>query len=578
MTNPAHSAQFKNRSGPLLNQWDLLILIFVFGLFAAFVWGAQQMTSPYALGEKLPISLEPGMLPMYALRTVIRMAIALALSLLVTFIFGTLAAKSRRAERIILPLIDILQSVPVLGFLSITIIGFIMLFPNSLLGPECAAIFAIFTAQVWNMILSFYQSLRTIPKDLQEAANVFRLSPWKRFWRLEVPYAMPPLIWNVMISLSAGWFFVVASEAITVNNQEILLPGIGSYIHIATLQSNYTALAQAIFAMFVVILIYDQLIFHPLIVWSEKFKHQPNQEIEGSGTWFLNLLHRARLTYWLHQGLNYLSDLFSHLLVRHIPHRTLPPRVKRAISWSWSAVWQSLVLIMMIASLYYLALLIHQHFTLHEITHTFWLGLITAFKIAILIIIASMIWIPVGVWIGLRPRFAPLMQPIVQFLAAFPVNVFYPIAFMLIFTFNLNIEVWSSLLMILGTQWYILFNVIAGASTIPHDLHLATQNYGVTGWAWWRSFILPGIFPYYVTGAMAAAGGCWNASILADVVQWGDKTLRAQGLGGYIDQATQTGDFARIALGIAVMCLYVVVINRLLWSRLYQLAEERFHV
>lgn len=568
----------QSKSSFPLNQWDLIILVLLFGVLASLVWGAQQMAAPYELGKHIPISLEPSMLVGYSISTIIRMAIALFFSLLFTFTVATLAAKSHRAERFILPFIDIMQSVPILGFLSITILAFIYLFPGSQLGPECAAIFAIFTSQVWNMALSFYQSLRTVPKDLKEAADMFRLSPWQRFWRLEVPFATPSLIWNMMMSLSAGWFFVVASEAISVNNQSITLPGIGSYIYVATQQSNYTAISYAILTMLIIILVYDQLIFRPLIAWSEKFKIESNPETDTE-TWFLNLLHRAHLIHYVIYSFRYLRDLIT------IPffskkHKTisLPPRVQHALSWTMVTFWNSVLFIGIVGSSLILARFIYTEVHLSEVLQVFGLGAITAVKIAILVCLCSLFWVPIGVWIGLKPKVAAFIQPIAQFFAAFPANLVYPVLYMLILKYDLNINIWASPLLILGTQWYILFNVVAGASNLPQELHLVAQNYGLRGWIWWRKLILPAIFPYYITGAMTAVGGSWNASIVAEVVNWGGETLHSTGLGSYIAQYTSVGDFPRIGLGIAVMSIYVIVINRFVWQKLYDFAEERFHI
>ncbi|MFI4937319.1 MAG: ABC transporter permease [Candidatus Berkiellales bacterium] len=577
MPNTPYYTKPKTQTGLFLNQWDVIILLLLFGLLAILVFGAQQMTIPYHLGDRLPISLDPSMLPHYAIRTVIRMAIALFFSLLFTFTIATLAAKNERAEKFILPFIDIMQSVPVLGFLSITVLGFVYLFPGSLLGPECAAIFAIFTSQVWNMALSFYQSLRTVPKELREAANLYHLTPWQQFWRLEVPFATPSLIWNTMMSLSAGWFFVVASEAISVNNQFITLPGIGSYIYMATTQGNYAAIGYVILTMFLVILIYDQLIFRPLIVWSEKFKLESNPETDTE-TWFLNLLQRARLTYYFMKMLRHLRDWITTPSSRQYPKKELPLKYRKALTWTAITFWNSILFISLVGSCILLGYFIYSTVTLTEVAKVFGFGLITALKITVLVILTSFIWVPIGVWIGLKPKVASIMQPIAQFLAAFPANLVYPVLFMLILNYDLNINLWSTPLIILGTQWYILFNVVAGASNLPQEFHLVAQNYGVKGWLWWRKLILPAIFPYYITGAMTAVGGSWNASIVAEIVQWGGKTLQAIGLGGYITHFTSVGNFPRIALGIAVMSLYVIVINRLLWHKLYRFAEERYHL
>lgn len=578
MTKKQYYAQPQRKTSFFFNQWDFIIFILLFGLLAALAWGAQHMSKPYQLGESIPITLDPRALPQYAISTIIRMGIALFFSLLFTFTVGTLAAKSRRAEKFILPFIDIMQSVPILGFLSISILAFIYLFPGSRLGPECAAIFVIFTSQVWNMVLSFYQSLKTIPKELNEASKMFHLSAWQRFWRLEVPFATPSLIWNMMMSLSAGWFFVVASEAISVNNHNIMLPGIGSYIMMASKESDYTAIGYVILAMFLVILIYDQLIFRPLISWSEKFKLEPNLEVESTGTWFLTIIQRSHITLWINKLQQRIRDLLTIRKPSPKPKKQLPPKMKQALSWTAITFWNTVLLLSILGSTFMLIRFIYTELSLHEVLEVFQLGLVTTVKVTILIIICSIIWVPVGVWIGLNPKLSKAVQPLAQFLAAFPANLVYPVLFMLIVTYNLNVNIWTAPLMILGTQWYILFNVIAGASAIPLEFRLAAKNYGVKGWLWWRKVILPAIFPYYVTGAMTAAGGCWNASIVADVVEWKQTTLHATGIGAYITEFTTVGDFPRIALGISVMCIYVIVLNRLIWHKLYELSEERYLV
>tara|TARA_R110002110_G_scaffold415807_1_gene656403 strand:+ start:8195 stop:9937 length:1743 start_codon:yes stop_codon:yes gene_type:complete len=579
MAKKQYYAQPQRKTSFFFNQWDIIILLLVFGLFAALTWGGQRMTAPYQLGESIYISLDPRMLPQYAISTVIRMAIALFFSLLFTFTVATLAAKNKRAEKFILPFIDIMQSVPILGFLSISILAFIYFFPGSRLGPECAAIFVIFTSQVWNMALSFYQSLKTIPKELNEASKMFHLSAWQRFWRLEVPFATPSLIWNMMMSLSAGWFFVVASEAISVNNQNIMLPGIGSYIMKASQESDYAAIGYVLLTMFLVILIYDQLIFRPLVSWSEKFKLEPNLELESTGTWFLTLIQRSHVTQWLTLLMQRLRDLLTIRKPRTKVHKpSISPKVKQALSWTAITFWNTILLLGILGSTFLLIRFIYTELSLHEVIDVFRLGFITTIKVTILIILCSLFWVPIGVWIGLNPKLTKAVQPMAQFLAAFPANLVYPVLFMLIVTYNLNVDIWTAPLMILGTQWYILFNVIAGATSIPAEYRFAAKNYGVKGWLWWRKIILPAIFPYYVTGAMTAAGGCWNASIVADVVEWKQTTLHAAGIGGYIAEFTTTGDFPRIALGISVMCIYVIVLNRLIWHKLYTLSEERYNV
>jgi NitT/TauT family transport system permease protein len=559
------------------NSWDAIILLLVFGVLTALALGTQNMIGSYHLGEQLPISLDPWKLPHYALNSVVRMAIALCVSFLFTFSIGTLAAKNQKAERIIIPFIDIMQSIPILGFQSISILFFVHLFQGSQLGPECAAVFAIFTSQVWNMVLSFYQSLKTLPKDLRETAAIFQLNAWQKFWRIEVPYAMPTLLWNTMVSLSAGWFFVVASEAISVNNQYITLPGIGSYIHVALLHQNSLAIGYAVFAMFLIILLYDQLIFRPLLTWSERFKIEPNIEIDYEGTWFLNYLHRSLLIRKVNQ---WLLEIKNTVINIQLPKRKthIPIKMRKALQTTSLVIFQLLVVLGTIVSLWLFWNFISNHLSVSEAKQVLFFGLITACKVSFLIVLVSLIWVPIGTFIGLNPKFSRVAQPIAQFAAAFPADILYPLLMMLIITYEVNADLWSTPLMILGTQWYILFNVIAGVQALPLEVRYAAQNYGIKGWLWWKRIILPALFPYYITGAITAAGGCWNASIIADVLKWGDKEIYVTGLGSYIARATAEGDFPRIALGIGIMCLLVTVINRLIWRRLYNLAETRYRM
>jgi NitT/TauT family transport system permease protein len=570
---------FANRDNVsrFINRWDLLLLILIFSLIFFLGWAGKQMASPYQLGEQLPISLAPSILPFYALRTVLRMFIALILSILFTFVIGTLAAKNRRTEQIIIPAIDVLQSVPVLSFLSITVTAFIHLFPGSLLGPECASIFAIFTAQVWNITFGFYQSLKTLPHDLKEAAAMFQLSAWQRFWKVEVPFSMSGLLWNMMMSMSASWFFVVLSEAISVSHQNIRLPGVGSYIALAIERHDLHAVSYAILTMVIVIFLYDQILFRPLIAWSEKFKMEPSPDDQEYQSWLIDLIRGSRLMKRFGHGLAIIKDHFvnTNWLRRHRSRSLKEVDFRRQRHLDW--LWNTLVLLVVLAGGGVLLNFILKELQVREILHVFLLGAATGTRVVILIILSSLIWIPVGVWIGLRPRLAQKIQPIIQFVAAFPANLFYPLFVIAIVRFHLSVEIWVTPLMILGTQWYILFNVIAGASTIPRELYLVADNFGVKGWHWWKRLALPGIFPFYITGAITAAGGAWNASIVAEWVSWGDTTLEATGLGEYIQASTFAGDFPKIALGTMMMCFYVLAFNHLIWRPLYRLAEERFH-
>jgi len=565
----------KSETGISPNRWDGIALVIILAGLAGLAFAATKMHGPYPIGKTNEISLSPSALPGYALHTVLRMFIALFCSLLFTFIIAPLAAKNRQAEKLLIPLIDVLESIPILGVLSITVVAFIQLFPGSRLGPECAAIFAIFTSQVWNMTLSLYQSLRTTPQEFFETASVFHLSRWQQFWRIEVPFAIPALLWNTMVSMSAGWFFVVASEAIAVSNQNILLPGIGSYIRVAIDTENLTAIFYAILTMFIVILLYDQLLFRPLLTWAERFSSSEKTEIQSPRAWFYQLLAKTRWMKFVDMGLSAVTEPLLNASFFNSPILT-----KKSFSSKQNQIailgWNIVLVLFVTGAVSVLWNFISTSVSITEIYQVFYFGAITTLKITLLIILASLVWVPIGVWIGLNPRASQLIQPLTQFLAAFPVNLVYPIAVTLIIHYQLNVEIWSTPLMILGTQWYILFNVIAGSAAIPKELRQVTKNLGVKRWLWWKRLVLPTLFPYYVTGAMIAAGGCWNASIVADVLEWGNHKLVATGLGSYIAEHTRVGDFPRIALGIAVMCFYVLIINHFVWRKLYQFASTHF--
>ena len=565
-------------SWPIPNYWDGLALLLVLAVIVLLGYGANAMMERFDVGQTVPILLNPIKLPYYALRTVLRMLIAMFFSLLFTFIFGTWAAKSRQAERIIIPAVDILQSVPVLGFLTITVAAFVALFRGTLLGPECAALFAIFTAQAWNMALSFYQSLRTIPNDLQEAATMLQSSAWQRFWRVEVPFAMPGLLWNTMMSMSESWIFLVASEAITVAGHNILLPGIGSYIGMAIERADKLAVVYAIIMMIIVIALYDQLLFRPLVAWAEKFSAEVSVGESEVQSWVLNLFQRTRFLRFIG---NYFS-LWGNAIVncRLFCHRP----VRKSVEYSYllrrflTISWNVILILAVVTALYLLMRFILAEVRWSEVLHVFYLGFITGLRVTILLIVSSIVWVPIGVWVGLRPKVSRFVQPLAQFLAAFPANLLFPIVVMLIMRFALNVNICTSPLMILGAQWYILFNVIAGTMVLPKNLHHVVGTLNVKGWLWWKRFMLPGIFPYYITGAITAAGGAWNTSIIAEAVSWGSTHLHATGLGAYIAAISQQGDFPRLALAIMVMSLYVLAFNHGVWRSLYCLAEQRFQL
>ena len=556
----------------LPNAWDIAALLFVFGLLVAVSQGARGTFVPIEALDVEPIRLDPSALPGYALRTTMRMFAALLASILFTFTFAPLAAKSRRAGLILVPMLDILQSVPVLGFLSFTVAFFMGLFPGRVMGLELAAIFAIFTSQAWNMAFSFYQSLTTLPPDLEEATRGFRLTAWQRFWRLEVPFAMPGLVWNTMLSMSAGWFFVVASEAITLGDATWKLPGIGSYVAQALEQKDLGAVGWAIGVMLLVILAYDQLLFRPLVAWSAKFRFETTASATAEDPWMLALLRR---THVLRVAGEWVGDTLSGIGGLRLTLPALRAARARPPSRAGDVAFGVLVIAGVAWAMWRLVDYVAGTLSWGDVGEAVGLGAITLLRVAVLMVLASLLWVPVGVWLGLRPAWARRVQPVAQFLAAFPANLLFPPFVLAIVHFHLNVDIWLTPLMVLGTQWYILFNVIAGAAAFPGDLQEAARNFRVGGWLWWRRVILPGVFPYFVTGAITASGGSWNAAIVAEVASWGDAHLSAHGLGAYIAHATDAGDFHRIVLGVVVMSLYVVTFNRILWRPMFAYASRR---
>ena len=559
----------------LATRWDVAAFIVVLGLIVFLGEASRGLFAPMSQLSATPISLDPRYLPEYAARTTLRMLVALGVSLVFTLTYATWAAKSERAGKLLVPILDVLQSVPILGFISVTTVFFMSLAPGRVLGAEFVAIFAIFTSQAWNMAFSFYQSLRTIPLELSEAAESFRLSPWMRFWQLEVPFGMPALIWNMMMSMSGGWFFVVLSEAVTVGHTTFALPGVGSYVALAIAQKNLPAIGWAIATMLVVILLYDQLLFRPLVAWVDRFRVEQEPGVREPESWALAMMRRSRMIQAANVAFHAAVLWTSRAVKRTDPAETQVTTKPRR---SLDLLWVLLVAAAVGLGLWHIVVVLIKNTSPQEALHVSGLAVLTMLRVFILIALASLIWVPIGVWVGLRPRAAQIVQPIAQFLAAFPANLLFPIAVYGIVTWKLNPDIFLSPLMILGTQWYILFNVIAGASAIPAEMRYAAANFQVTGWLWWRKVALPAVLPFYVTGAITASGGSWNAAIVAELASWGDTQVQARGLGAYIAEATTAGDFHRIILGIGIMSLFVVVINRAFWRPLYYYAERKYRL
>lgn len=555
---------------------DVIVLAAVAVIFWLLIKISQGVTQPIH-GHQITstISTAPSELPYYALRSLFRMFVALFFSVVFTFGFATLAARSRRAEKVMLPLLDILQSVPVLSFLSVTITIWLTLFPHSMLGVECAAIFAVFTSQAWNMTFAFYQSLVTQPRELDEAARLLRLTKWQRFWQLDVPSGMIPLVWNGMMSFGGGWFFLTASEAISVNNKTYVVPGIGSYVGVAAERQQLGRVFLAIGVMIVMIIGVNVIFWRPLTAWAERFRIEDSESAQAPRSLTLDLLRRSRVPQLALAAVRPVTRaLESGTRVFGLAEH--PLQVKAGRRRVIDVVYAVVVIGLICWGLTEMLLYINRTAGLGQFPHTFVLGLATFARVLVLLVFATVVWVPVGVWIGMNPKVNRLAQPVVQVLASFPANFLFPIFTLVLINTGISINIGGIVLMALGAQWYILFNVIAGASAIPNDLREAATNLRLSRVQRWRSVILPSIFAAWVTGAITAAGGAWNASIVAEVVTYGKTTLTATGLGAYIAQSTQHGNFGRMLVGNMVMCIFVVGLNRSFWRRLYRLAETRY--
>jgi len=521
------------------------------------------------------INLDPRNLPNYAARSTLRMFIALGASTVFTFFYAYTAARSARAERLLVPLLDILQSIPVLGFLSVTVTAFIALFRGSLLGLEAASIFAIFTGQAWNMTFSLYQSLRSIPRELDEMATLYRLSRWERFTRLELPVSALGLIWNGMMSFGGGWFFLAASEAISVLNRQYTLPGLGSYVAAAVAAKDLHALAWAIGTMIVLILLIDQFFWKPLVTVADRYKLELSAGEERK-YWLVDLWHSATLPRYAERMVQPVFRWIDRSLSKAT---AFPASIQRQESSKAGDWLYNLSLILISAGLVIAAVrFVLAEVGLGEVGHAAVLGLLTGARVVALLVFSTIVWTPAGVAIGFSPKLARVTQPLVQVLASFPANFLFPFATLGFIRLGISLNWGSMLLMALGAQWYLLFNVIGGAQAIPNDLREMATSIGLKRAGAWRKLIGPGVFSSWVTGAITASGGAWNASIVSEMVSWGNTTLKAQGLGSYIAEATATGDWPRIVLGVGLMSVFVVGLNRLLWRPLYDLAENKYRL
>lgn len=528
------------------------------------------------VAPSVTIDLRPAALPHYALLSFLRMCAGYAVSWVFTLVVGYAAARNRLAGRVIVPALDVLQSIPVLSFLPAVLLAMIALFPRQTIGLEIGSVLLIFTGMVWNMAFSFYHSLRTIPEELIEAARAFRLSWWQRFTSLELPASAIGLVWNSMMSWAGGWFFLMATEAFTLGKQSFTLPGLGSYLAQAANKGDFTAIWWGLGVLVALIVALDQLVWRPLIAWSERFKVELSESQDVPTSWALNLLRDSSL---LPQAVQRIRTFLARAQAQRPGPRAPEPAGPSAaprLDWLWWAAAGAGALLAVVGGVALLKLIA-------SLPPARWIDIgegsvATLLRIGIALVISVAWSVPAGVAIGLHPRLSRIAQPLAQIAASIPATAVFPILVLLFLRVGGGLSIASILLMLLGTQWYVLFNAIAGASALPRDLQEATAVMKVRGWMRWRTLILPAIFPYLVTGGITAQGGAFNASIVSEYVSFEGKTLQTIGLGALVTAAANNGDYPLLASSTAVMGLLVVVVNRLFWRRAAHLAEERYHV
>ena len=560
-------------SRPPVSWGDLIVLL---GLSILIYGGVRLALGAPKVIQGPEISLSPKALPLYSGLSLGRMLAAYMLSLIFTLIYGRAAAYNRQAEQLLMPLLDVLQSVPILSFLPVVLLSLSAILPENT-AAELASIILIFTSQAWNLTYSWYQTLTTIPKELREASTIFKFNSWLRFKTLELPFAAVNLIWNSVMSWAGGWFFLMAAEIFTVGQKDFRLPGLGAYLQAAADKGDLQALAWGIGTLILIVVALDQLVWRPLLAWSDRFSLTMVDSGAPPSSWFYDVLRGARLLDWLGRTiLAPLSERLDAMLMRLFPsHSELPEyRARRSIS---SYLIYGLLVLGLVYGGYRLIL------ALVALPVDQWqmigFGLLATLVRVMLALTLAMSWtIPLGVAIGTNRRLAAFLQPLVQIVASVPATALFPAFLLFLINLPSGLNLAAVLLMLMGTQWYLLFNVIAGAMAIPQDLRFTTTMLQLGGWQRWRTLVLPALFPYIVTGAITASGGAWNASIVAEHVIFNGRTYNVTGIGSVIAQATASGNYSLLLAGTLSMILAVVLINRLVWRRLYQLAEDQYRL
>ncbi len=557
--------------------WSVVTDFFIFAaglsLFYAVVVLARQWFGPF--NPHVEISRSPWHLPIYAAYSLLRIGIAYFLSLAFTLVYGYVAAYNPRAERFMIPLLDILQSIPVLSFLPGVMLAMVALFPRHQIGVELGAILLIFTGQVWNMAFSFYSSLKSIPRDMREAAKIYRFNWYQRFTQFELPYAAIGLVWNSMMSVAGGWFFLMACEMFVLGNDDFRLPGLGSYLQTAASAGDTQAILWGVGTMVAVIVLMDQIVWRPVIAWAEKFKFEQVESTDAPQSWFLDLVEHSHILKRLRKQV--LRPLRERIAMHFAQQHEASHEEKAPAAWK---VWvgRLLVAVVGLAVCYAVVRAIGMLTTLNAGEYREIAAGATATFVRVLaaLLIGTLWTVPVGVAIGFNPKLARIAQPLAQIAASVPATALFPIVLLMLIRIGGGLGIGSVLLLLLGTQWYILFNVIAGAMAIPTDLKEASSLFKFGSGLKWRTLILPGIFPYLITGLVTASGGAWNASIVAEYFRLKDHTYTTIGLGATISRATDSGNFDLLLGSTIVMAMVVVTVNRLVWRRLYRLAATRY--
>lgn len=551
---------------------DILILFFIIGVLSLIVYVASGWQ--YEMQPSVEISLDPVYIPLYSANSIIRIFSAYVLSLLFSIWYGYTANRSRIHEKVMIPLLDVLQSIPVLSFLPGVALAMIAIFPHRRLGIELASILLIFTGQVWNMAFSYYNSINTIPRELIEVTKVFRHNRFTKFLRLDIPFSAIGLIWNSMMSVAGGWFFLMACEMFVLKDRDFRLPGIGSYIQTAANHGDMIHVLYGIGTMVFLIILLDIFIWRPLVAWSQKFRIETVQAEDEWESLVLDLLRKSPFIEKIDLLASGITKKFEAFYERSRSNSKAPfARLRKAIT-----------IVLSLAAVLIISWAVVKAFKLFlSLGAEDYLSVLTAAGFSILrtsaaLLIAALWTVPVGVYIGMNPKAARMLQPIVQVVASIPATAVFPVILLFLIKIGGGLTVGSIFLMLLGTQWYILFNVIAGASAIPQDLKETARLYGVKGTRKWKTLILPGIFPYLVTGLITATGGAWNASIVSEYVTFGGETMKTRGLGSLISESTVTGNFGLLLLSTVVMAIIVVSINRIFWKRLFALAQEKYRL